>query len=276
MSYMYAQPTNNPFLNEQHADASSRYPDINNIGSPAPGMMSGPSQWQPQQSQYGQPNQGYSQSGFMQPQPQQQQMGYMQNPQPGFTLGMGMPQQTPYSPSVEDQISKLCVIDPPPFSRNQQYSTQPNQFSTMQYQQPQYPMSPVGSNPTGYPFQSQQPSTYNAVADLDPYSGLGSAPFSTTQSQLSQSQPQPQSQPQYSASGSQHGDHPRTFVQKWKTELEQWDTAAWKQVMVRIADLRSAWEVRKRDLNGALEGARFNGWTPNEVEQCQIVSPYVV
>jgi hypothetical protein len=46
--------------------------------------------------------------------------------------------------------------------------------------------------------------------------------------------------------------------------------------MLRIADLRSAWEVRKRDLNGALEGARFNGWTPGEIQQCQAVSTYII
>ena len=160
-----------------------------------------------------------------------------------------MPQQVPYSPI-------------------QQYPGQQAQFSPTQYQQPQYPMSSVGTNPTGYPFQSQQPNSYNAVADLDPYSSLGSASFSNTSSQLSQSQPQPQSQPQHSTSGS-YGEHPRAFVQKFKADLERWDTAAWKQVMLRIADLRSAWEVRKRDLNSALEGARFNGWSPSEVQQCQ-------
>lgn len=132
----------------------------------------------------------------------------------------------------------------------------------------------MGAAPTGYPFQAQQPSNYSAVADLDPYSSLSSASFPGIQSQLSQAQ-QP-TQPQRPASGSQHGDHPRTFVQKFKTDLEQWDTAAWKQIMFRIADLRSSWEVRKRDLNGALEGARFNGWTSSEVQQCQAVSTHVI
>ncbi|CAE6394738.1 unnamed protein product [Rhizoctonia solani] len=240
---MYAHHTNNPFLNENQDDASSRYPDINNIGSPQ--NMGGPSQWQ-SQPQYGQPSLGYNHSGFMQQQPQQHP-GYMQ-PQPsfGYGMGQGVPQAAPYSPA-------------------QQYPGQHSQLSSMQYQ-PQYPMSPVGSTPTGFPYQTQQSNNYNTVADLDPYSNLSNTSFANTQSQ-------PQSQPQYSTPGSQpqtqHGDHPRTFVQKFKTELEQWDTAAWKQVMLRIADLRSAWEVRKRDLNGALEGARFNGWTPGEMQQCQ-------
>ncbi|KAJ1308919.1 hypothetical protein OPQ81_004604 [Rhizoctonia solani] len=208
--------------------------------------MGGPSQWQQQQQQYGQPNLGYNQSGFVQQQPQMQP-GYMQSqPSFGYGMGQGMPQSTPYSPT-------------------QQYPGQQSQFSPMQYQ-PQYSMSPVVSTPTGFPYQTQQPSNYNAVADLDPYSSLSGASFANNQ-------PQSQSQPQYSTSGSQpqtqHGDHPRTFVQKFKTELEQWDPAAWKQVMLRIADLRSAWEVRKRDLNGALEGARFNGWTAGETQQCQ-------
>ncbi|KAH7343523.1 hypothetical protein B0J17DRAFT_642671 [Rhizoctonia solani] len=240
---MYAQH-NNPFANANHDDASTRYPDINNMGSPPPGM-GGPSQWQPQQPQYGQPNLGYNQSGFMQQ--QQPQPGYMQSqPSFGYGMGQGMPQATPYSST-------------------QQYPGQQSQFSSAQYQ-PQYPMSPVASAPTGFPYQTQQPSNYNAVADLDPYSSLSNTSFTNPQ-------PQPQSQSQYSASGpqtqTQYGEHPRAFVQKFKTELEQWDPVAWKQVMLRIADLRSAWEVRKRDLNGALEGARFNGWTPGEVQQCQ-------
>ncbi|CAE6465394.1 unnamed protein product [Rhizoctonia solani] len=242
---MYAQHTNNPFLNANQDDASTRYPDINNIGSPAPNM-SGPSQWQPQQQQYGQPNLGYNPSGFMQQAPQPQPSYMQSQPSFGYGMGQGMPQSTPYSPA-------------------QQYPSQQSQFSPVQYQ-PQYSMSPVGSTPTGFPYQTQQPNNYNTVADLDPYSSLSNTSFANTQSQ-------PQSQTQYSASGSQlqtqHGDHPRAFVQKFKTELEQWDTVAWKQVMLRIADLRSAWEVRKRDLNSALEGARFNGWTPGEMQQCQ-------
>ncbi|CAE6470090.1 unnamed protein product [Rhizoctonia solani] len=240
---MYAQH-NNPFLNANQDDASTRYPDINNMGSPPPGM-GGPSQWQPQQPQYGQPNLGYNQSGFMQQ--QQPQPGYMQSqPNFGYGMGQGMPQVTPYSST-------------------QQYPGQQSQFSPVQYQS-QYPMSPVASTPTGFPYQTQQPSNYNAVADLDPYSSLSDTSFANPQ-------PQSQSQSQYLASGpqtqTQYGEHPRAFVQKFKTELEQWDPVAWKQVMLRIADLRSAWEVRKRDLNGALEGARFNGWTPGEVQQCQ-------
>lgn len=127
-------------------------------------------------------------------------------------------------------------------------------------------MTPMGPPQTGY----QQPNAYNFVADLDPYSSLSNAPLSNTQSQPSQLHSQ--SQPQQAQSQSQYGEHPRAFVQKFKAELEQWDAVAWKQVMLRIADLRSAWEVRKRDLNGALEGARFNGWTPGEVAQCQGVS----
>ncbi|CCO28175.1 hypothetical protein BN14_02168 [Rhizoctonia solani AG-1 IB] len=194
------------------------------MGSPQ--NAGGPSQWQ-SQPQYGQPNLGYNHSGFMQQQPQQHP-GYIQSqPSFGYGMGQGMPQAAPYSST-------------------QQYPGQQSQFSSMQYQ-PQYPVSPVGSAPTGLPYQTQQSTNYNSVADLDPYSNLSSRSQSQTQ----------------------HGDHPRIFVQKFKSELEQWDAAAWKQVMLRIADLRSAWEVRKRDLNGALEGARFNGWTPGEVQQCQ-------
>ncbi|CUA69397.1 hypothetical protein RSOLAG22IIIB_03922 [Rhizoctonia solani] len=170
----------------------------------------------------------------------------------GYGMGQGMPQTTAYSPT-------------------QQYPGQQSQLSSMQYQ-PQYPMSPVGSTPTGFSYQTQQPNSYNAVADLDPYSSLSNASFVNNQPQP---QPQPQLQSQYSSSGSQpqpqshYGDHPRAFVQKFKADLEQWDPVAWKQAMLRIADLRSAWEVRKKDLNSALEGARFNGWTPGEMQQCQ-------
>ncbi|KAF8759853.1 hypothetical protein RHS01_01672 [Rhizoctonia solani] len=225
---MYTQHTNNPFVNPAQDDASSRYPDISNMGSPQ--NMGGPSQWQ-SQPQYGQPNQGYNQNGFMQQQPQQQHPGYMQSqPSYGYGMSQGMPQAAPYS-SINPSIPCPRLARPPQDSHIK-----------------------------------QQPNSYNTVADLDPYSGLSNASFSNTQSQLP-------SQPQYSAPASQpqtqHGDHPRMFVQKFKTELEQWDAAAWKQVMLRIADLRSAWEVRKRDLNGALEGARFNGWTPGEMQQCQ-------
>ncbi|CAE6492020.1 unnamed protein product [Rhizoctonia solani] len=242
---MYAQHTNNPFTGPNQDDASTRYPDINNIGSPPP-SMGGPSQWQSQQPQYGQPNLGYNQSSFIQQQPQPQP-SYMQSQSSfGYGMGQGVPQATMYSPT-------------------QQYPGQQSQLPSMQYQ-PQYPMSPVASTPTGFPYQTQQPNSYNAVADLDPYSSLSNTSFANPQ-------PQPQSQPQYEASASQpqtqYGDHPRAFVQRFKTELEQWDPVAWKQAMLRIADLRSAWEVRKRDLNGALEGARFNGWSPGEVQQCQ-------
>ncbi|KAL5636688.1 hypothetical protein ACGC1H_000598 [Rhizoctonia solani] len=244
---MYAQHTNNPFLSGNQDDASTRYPDINNMGSPPPGM-GGPSQWQPQQPQYGQPNLGYNQSGFMQQQSQPQPSYTQSQPSFGYGMGQAIQQAMPYSPT-------------------QQYPGQQSQFSSMQYQ-PQYPMSPVASTPTGFPYQPQQPNSYNAVADLDPYSSLSNASFSNAQPQ-----PQSQSQLQHPTSGSQpqtqHSDHPRAFVQKFKAELEQWDPVAWKQAMLRIADLRSAWEVRKRDLNGALEGARFNGWTPGEMQQCQ-------
>jgi len=257
---MYAQPTNNPFLSEgggsydAAASASSRFPDINNIGG-----AGGPSsqQWQPQQPPYGQPSQGYGQSGFMQPQ-QPQQTGYMQPIQTNSSLGMGQgtPQQTSSSFGYSSPV--------------QQYPPQQSQFVTGQYQ-PQMGMPSLGPNSTGHPYQQpQQMNNYGVVADLDPYSSLSNASFSNTQPQTYQSQSQyPNSQPPQQQQPSQYGEHPRTFVQKFKAELEQWDTVAWKQVMLRIADLRSAWEVRKRDLNSALEGARYNGWTPSEISQCQ-------
>ncbi|KAG8692098.1 hypothetical protein FRC09_011458, partial [Ceratobasidium sp. 395] len=262
---MYAQPTNNPFMGDSGgaydatASASSRFPDINNIE----GGGGGPSQqqWQPQQSQYGQPNQGYGQSGFMQPQ-QPQPTGYMQPQQTNMSygsMGQGMPQQTPsfgYSSPV------------------QQYPPQQSQFMGGQYQPQMGMQSPINSNPTGYPYQPQQQNNYNSVADLDPYSGLSNSSFANPQSQSYEPQTQypasqPSQQPQQQQQSSQYGEHPRAFVHKFKSELEQWDTVAWKQIMLRIASLRSAWETRKKDLNGALEGARYNGWTPGEVAQCQ-------
>ncbi|QRV87527.1 hypothetical protein RhiJN_15545 [Ceratobasidium sp. AG-Ba] len=245
---MYAQPTNNPFASDSGgaydatASASSRFPDINNIGG-------GPSQpqWQ-QPQQYGQPNQGYGQSpygqsGFMQQQ-QPQQTGYMQQPNMSYGMGQGMGmQQTPSSFGYS--------------SSAQQYPAQQSQFMGGQYQ-PQMGM--------------QSPNNYQNVVDLDPYSSLSGASFANSQPQSSyqpQSQfqsSQPQQQPQPS---SQYGEHPRAFVNKFKADLERWDTAAWKQLIVRITSLRRSWEDRKKDLNGALEGARYNGWTPSEILQCQ-------
>ncbi|KAG8745788.1 hypothetical protein FRC10_007050 [Ceratobasidium sp. 414] len=261
MSYMYAQPTNNPFMGDTGgtydaaASASSRFPDINDTG----GAAGGPSQqWQPQ---YGQPNQGYGQSGFMQPQ-QPQPTGYMQPQQMNMAYGMaqGMPQQTPSSFGYS--------------SPQVQYPPQQSQFMGGQYQPQMGMQSPIGPNPTGYPYQSpQQQSNYNNVADLDPYSALSNASFAGSQPQSYQPQSQyptsQPSQPQQQQQPSQYGEHPRAFVYKFKAELEQWDTAAWEQVMLRIVGLRTAWEARKKDLNGALEGARYNGWTPGEVAQCQ-------
>jgi hypothetical protein len=236
-----AELSNNPFL-EHSSNPLTRYPEIGSSTSPANSQFT---------SWIGQPNgvpqqQGYNTYG---PQPTQQQYNAGWGGSPTYqTQGyVSPPQQTNSgmrfqpSSSFGQQLSSAMETggfiqggagyqQQPQQQQQQQFATgygTPNGYNTNggmpgQIQIPPTPYQQTGITGPGY------------LPEFDPYATIGQRSWD------GQQQPQQQQQSYGNhdrgpsnggALNSQPDPHPREVIRKYKTELEAWDTYAWRQLM---------------------------------------------
>ncbi|KAF8316137.1 hypothetical protein DL93DRAFT_2037150, partial [Clavulina sp. PMI_390] len=142
-------------------------------------------------------------------------------------------------------------------------------YAQQQMQQPQAGMFGGGAYPAQNPAALQQAASpgYNAVADLDPYSLLA---------QLPQAQPMrpPQAggslggppQSPGSAGGSWNNEHPRSYVQAHRKELDRRDPTAWKGLVQSVDKLQEAWVGRKNLVEQAVAGYGTQ-WNPADFKR---------
>ena len=268
--------TNNPFLAQTDQSVTSRFPDISspnhNPGSP---FASWPS--------------GSSITGGIFPQ-QQQSSPYPQSPvqypygsQPGYSPGyFSPPTQTFPSPPPQNYDN--------PFGQQQQFASASPYVSGSSYaylsgaqQQP---------NPTYNPVQQQLQSNQRYLAQFDPYGPIGQGweggassnnnilssitPSVSTGSTLSTA-----SSTSSSFSGSSFGvgpkgdSHPRDYIRTHKSQIEAWDSSAWKQFLNSFEALKLAWEERKAEFvmraKGVLaqgqSGMAYGGYIAQQIQQ---------
>ncbi|KAF7794813.1 hypothetical protein EIP86_005955 [Pleurotus ostreatoroseus] len=210
--------SNNPFI-DHPTNALNRYPDINGTDSPA-GTTSQFTSWlQPQGSNLP------SNTGYGAPGQTAQYNGY-QAPQQQAQTGWpgnagGYPQQ------------------------QQQQQTYNSGYA-----------SPVGTQPTGRPFQPSSSFGQQLAGQIN-------ATYGPTPQQQQQQQPQQyagyQTSPQY---GSAYGyaqqqqqpqqttssPHPREYIQQNKAQMEAWDAYTWRQALNAFDGLREAWSTRKLEI----------------------------
>lgn len=218
--------SNNPFI-DHPANALNRYPDINGTDSPA-GTTSQFTSWLQPQGSNPPNNTGYNVSGQTTP---YSAGGYQAPQQTGWTgnTGGGYPQQQAYSSGYTSPVATQPTGRPfqPSSSFGQQLAGQINatygaasQQQQPPPQQPQYTSYPQYGTAYGYVQQQQPQQAVPYAAEFDPYA---------------QQQPQSQSQSQPTTSTPSNNSgyrplHPRDFIQQNKSEMEAWDSYAWKQV----------------------------------------------
>jgi hypothetical protein len=170
------------------------------------------------------------------------QQSYVGSPQPGYLD----PSQQQFQPSSS-------------FGQQLVHQVNGSSYGYLQGQSPAYPGGSQGMYGDGGLTMAQQQVRNNPgyIAQFDPYSSIGQG--WDGQSQIGQNQQsQSQSQGQYSsvAQGSGGGPnpnpHPRDYIRTHKAELEIWDAISWKQLFNTFDTLKSAWEARKRELEGRL------------------------
>ncbi|KAF9645973.1 hypothetical protein BDM02DRAFT_3156722 [Thelephora ganbajun] len=247
-----AELSNNPFL-EHSSNPLTRYPDVGSFTSSTNPQFTpwiGQSNGIPQQ-------QGYNTYG---PQPTQQQYTGGWGGSPTYqTQGLGYPypQQTGSgirfqpSSSFGQQLSS-AVESGGLVQGGLGYQQQPQQqFGGMpgQIQIPPTPYQQTGITGPGY------------LSEFDPYAATGQGSWDGQQ------------QPQQQSYGTQNGGltnggalnsqpdlHPREVIRKYKTELEAWDTYAWKQLMNSLESLKKAWEKRMYELDVRMKQVS-TGWS---------------
>lgn len=217
--------TNNPFISDP-TNAQSRFPDISGSNSPEPNASQFTSWMQP--------------GGSQQQQQQQYQQQYQQQQQmPPQLSGVG------YNPTGMT----------PQFQPSSGFGQQMvGQISGSSYNYLQGPSTPQ----TAYnPVQQQlQNPTYSAVAQLDPYSSLGqwnsNNPPSAPQQQSSSfvTSPTSPTSPITTSRSATGAIHPREYIKSHKAEIESWDPYAWKQFLNVYDELKEAWAVRKKEVDG--------------------------
>ncbi|KIK63050.1 hypothetical protein GYMLUDRAFT_41359 [Collybiopsis luxurians FD-317 M1] len=113
------------------------------------------------------------------------------------------------------------------------------------------------------PVQQQlQSPVYSNVSQFDPYSSIGQGwdGANPSQQQQQQQSPYPSSSsfqspvspitPMTTSRSSSGGVHPREFIKTHKTEIESWDTYAWKQLLSCFDDLKENWGKRRKEIDG--------------------------
>jgi len=288
--------TNNPFLPQTGQSASSRFPDIsnNNNGAvwPNGSMLSGgsfPYQQQtshqqfPMQNGYGPTSPtGYGSSGMP--------SGYVSPSASSF------PFQTQgyfgQQPQQQQQQNQLTTPSSAPHLSGSSYSY----LAGQQSQQP---------NPSCTPAQQQLHNNPGYIAQFDPYSAIGQgwnggglsnnynkkpgdpnfgvqlASSASTGSTLSTASSSTTSSTTFSGSSSMFGvgpkgdSHPRDYIRAHKTEIEGWDTHAWRQLLNAFEAMKNAWEARKEELMGRAKtvisqgqtGMAYGGYYAQQIQQ---------
>ncbi|KAK1226566.1 hypothetical protein PQX77_010449 [Marasmius sp. AFHP31] len=249
---------NNPFSTDP-SNPRNRFPDLS-TSSPSP-PMSNPqyTSWMPQQQQQQQqPQQFYQQSSFTGASPQNQFSpgGYGTNMNTGgWSNGGGGPGM-----GVGGSLMSQPTGFQPSSSFGQQLTSQLHGSSygylngQQQQQQQQSTYNPA----------QQQLSSPSYIAQLDPYSSIGQGWDGSQQSSQMQMQSPTtgmqsptgtgsgfQGQGQGTTSRSANGEfHPREYIRTHKSEIESWDSYAWKQLLNAFDALKDAWEARKKELEG--------------------------
>lgn len=235
-----AELSNNPFL-DHPSNALSRFPNLDppddysgqtarytswlSPSGTSSAPSSTPNQYQGQNG-YAQPS-GYS-GGYQ----QSQQAGYGWGSSPagggGYAqsqqgYGVQQPQMTgsgrPFQPSSsfgQQLASQITGAYGGGGGMPQQQQQQQQQMQYAGYQQPTSPTSYSQGYSNGYNAyapQQQQPQPVQYLSEFDPYAS-GSAPGQVVSGPAATYAQQ----------------HPREYVQQHKTELEVWDSYAWKQV----------------------------------------------
>ena len=249
-----AELSNNPFL-EHSSNPLTRYPDIGDVTPPTNSQFT---------SWIGQPNGVPQQQGYntYSPQPAQQQYTAGWGGSPTYqTQGLGYPSPQQTGSGVRFQPSS---------SFGQQLSSAVDSGGYIQggmgyQQQPQQQFTPGygtsnGYNPTGgmpgqiqippTPYQQTGVTNPGYLSEFDPYSTIGQGSWDGQQQSQQQSYGhQGGGLTNGGALNSQPDLHPREVIQKYKTELEAWDTYSWKQLMNSLETLKRTWEKRMYELD---------------------------
>ncbi|KAG5350879.1 hypothetical protein C0989_008913, partial [Termitomyces sp. Mn162] len=225
--------TNNPFITDP-TDAQSRFPDLST------GSSGTQSSWSQIPTNAGI---GYQQSQgmFQHPSFQQQQL----QPSPGYTHSTG------YNPSQGIAPQPTGLPFQPTSSFGQQLAAS---MSGTGYGYLQVQTAPPQQQP--YPPAQQQLQNPGYLSRFDPYASIGQGWSGESQSQAPVQQNQSYLQSHgnslvSSSTSSPSGlSHPREYLRTHKTEIEAWDTYAWKQLLSSFDSLKEAWEGRAMDLEG--------------------------
>lgn len=265
--------TNNPFISTD--PAQTRYPDLGSPQfdqsaaqyAPHPGFQQQPMYTQQTSFSSPQLQQQYSQSSFVDP--SQNYTGM--NPQPS----------QPFQPSSYFGQQLAAATQTPNMSgtsygylQGQTTLSQPQQYTPVQ--------------------QQLQNSGYGGVAQFDPYSAIaqgwdGSQAVQQQQQQQQQVQQQQTQQygqmnpstpalgspaPTTTAKGPKGDLHPREYIRTHKSEVEAWDSYAWKQLLNSFDALKDAWSARKQELVGKatalvqqLQYGGLQGYYAAQIEQ---------
>lgn len=274
-----AELSNNPFI-EHSSNPLTRYPDVNDSISPTNSQFTS---WISQPTGVPQ-QQGYNTYG---PQPTQQQYTPGWGGSPAYqTQGLAPP-----NPQQQQQQTGGGIRFQPSSSFGQQLSSALDTGGYVQggagyQQQPQQQFAGYGTsngyNMTGTPGQIQIPPTPyqqtgvtgpDYLSEFDPYSNIGQGSWD------GQQQPQQPQQQSYgggltngSTLSSQPDLHPREVTQKYKAELELWDTYSWKQLMNSLDALKRAWERKMLELDARTKQLSTNWGVAAQHELAQYKS----
>lgn len=171
-------------------------------------------------------------------------------------------------------------------------------YSYLQSQQQQQP------NPSYTPAQQQLHNNPGYIAQFDPYSAIGQgwdgggslannynkkpsdpnfgvqlASSASTGSTLSMASSSSTTSSTFSGSlfgvGPKGDSHPKDYIRTHKTEIESWDTHAWRQLLNAFEAMKNAWEARKEELMGRAKavisqgqtGMAYGGYFAQQIQQ---------
>ncbi|KAJ3506637.1 hypothetical protein NLJ89_g6758 [Agrocybe chaxingu] len=290
--------TNNPFLSSTSQHPGSRFPDISGSTPTFGGQQQ--QQWGDGSIGGGQYPQQQQQGIYQQPQqyPQQLQTGFGQQ-QMGIGTGMSSgfvspgQQSYPSPPPGGHQFQPSSA-----FGQQLAASVSGSSYGYLNGQTQQ-------QNPTAYnPAQQQLQNNPGYIASLDPYSSIGqgwgdnsltsptsstgaSSPIGTSNPSMgiahsmgtgsTMSSTSTSSVPSGASYGvSPSGDpHPKDYIRTHKSEIEAWDSYAWKQLLSTFEALKKAWENRKGELTARARevvaqgqmGMQYGGYYAQQIQQ---------
>lgn len=271
--------TNNPFLTQTAQSVTSRFPDISNDNNP-----SSFASWGSASTMTG--------GGL----PQQQQPSSYQ--QVSAQIPYGSPQG--YAMNNTGYISPTQTFpSPPPFQMQGYDNTFGQQFNPHVSGSSYSYLSGTQQQPNSSynPAQQQLQNNPGYIAQFDPYGAVGQGwdggaggttnnnnnnhfssirPSMSTGSTLSSA-----ASTSSSFSGSSFGvgpkgdSHPRDYIRTHKSQVEAWDSYAWKQLLNSFETLKSAWDERKSELvtraksiiSQGQTGMGYGGYFAQQIQQ---------